>query len=128
MIMNLCDWFFVYFSYIIGLDKQDKPKKDEKPMIITASLFIIAITLYIFYKVKAVRIKQSVTEKTWVNAKGSICLGAAILIFGINNFFLNPTTLMMIISVIFIIIGGYYLYQSIMIYRYFSKKMRGESS
>lgn len=60
-------------------------------------------------------------QKALVNAKGSIALGLAMIFFGINQLVIHPTTTIIIISGVLIIVGGYFVYQSVKIYRYFSR-------
>lgn len=89
-------------------------------MAIFVILIIVSLAFYVFYKIKALQAKQRPYEKSWVNAKGSIALGLAMVFFGIDELILTPKTAIIIISAVLIIVGGYFVYQNFRIYRYFT--------
>ncbi|HET7578373.1 MAG TPA: YtpI family protein [Bacillales bacterium] len=87
-------------------------------MPVLVALIIISFALYLFYKIKALRMKNRPNERRWVGTKASICLGALLIFFGLNELFLRQTTGVVILSIIFFLVGGYYVYQNIKLYRY----------
>lgn len=89
-------------------------------MSIFVILLIFSIAFYIFYKVKEMRIHKSPYQRTLVKAKGSTALGLAVLFFGINALILNPSTAIIVISAVLIVVGGYFVFQSLRMYRYFA--------
>jgi amino acid transporter len=91
----------------------------EKFMPFFIILIVLSFVFYAFYKVKSWRIKERPYEKRWVNAKASIALGCLLVFFAVNWLFLRQTTAVIIVSAVLIIVGGYYVYQSYRMYRYF---------
>lgn len=81
-------------------------------------LIIIALSMYVFYRIKAWR-TQSPMLKHWISSKAQISLGAFLILFGINRLFLTLSTLIFIISVIFILLGAIYLVYSIKAYKFY---------
>ncbi|MCM3741166.1 YtpI family protein [Oceanobacillus luteolus] len=74
-------------------------------MIIFPIGIVISLVLYVYYKVAIVKSKDILTQK-YFNGKSRICLGAFILLFGINQYFFYETTLSLIIGIIFVLLGG----------------------
>lgn len=89
-------------------------------MAIFVILLIFSVAFYISYKVKAVRIQKAPYQRAMMNAKGSIALGMAMVFFGINALILNPITAIIVISSVLIIVGGYFVFQSLKVCRYFA--------
>ncbi|MEH7390067.1 YtpI family protein, partial [Bacillus sp. JJ1474] len=54
-------------------------------------LITIALSFYLYYKVKFVRCKKP-AEKKWISSKSSMALGVFIGLYGLNQFFLNGNT------------------------------------
>lgn len=82
-------------------------------------LIVLSFVFYAFYKVKSWRIKTRPYERRWVNAKASICLGLLLVFFAVNELFILQKTAVIIVSAVLMIVGGYYVYQSYRMYRYF---------
>lgn len=79
---------------------------------------ILAITFYVFYKIKSLRSKRPY-EKHRVNAKASIALGMFLFFFGLNRLFIGPTTIIIIVCVIFLILGALYAFNGYKAFKYF---------
>lgn len=79
---------------------------------------ILSFAAYLFYKFKSVRMKNRPNEKRWVGTKASISLGLLLIFFGLNELYLRHNTGVIIMSIIFFLVGGVYLYQNIRLYRY----------
>ncbi|WP_273128564.1 YtpI family protein [Bacillus weihaiensis] len=73
-------------------------------MSVFVALIIFSLAFYLFYRVKAYRSNKYV-EKKWLSAKASIALGLFVTFFGVNQFFLNRSTISLVIGSIFILIG-----------------------
>lgn len=73
-------------------------------MIIFPIGIVISLVLYVYYKVAIVKSKDILTQK-YFNGKSRICLGAFILLFGINQYFFYETTISLIIGLIFAFLG-----------------------
>jgi len=70
-----------------------------------AILIVFSIIFYIYYKVAILRTKDSLTQK-YFNAKSRICLGVFLISIGINQYLANQVKFVLIISIIFLILGG----------------------
>lgn len=75
-------------------------------MIFFAILIVISVVLYIYYKVAILRTKDSLTQK-YFNAKSRIFLGTFLISIGINQYLANQIKFVLIISIIFLLLGGY---------------------
>ncbi|MCM3767202.1 YtpI family protein [Neobacillus niacini] len=73
-------------------------------MFVLVVLIVILFAFYLFYKTKYFRSNRPV-EKKWLSAKSNIALGLFVLLFGINSFFVNPSTVTYIVGAIFIVYG-----------------------
>jgi putative Mn2+ efflux pump MntP len=61
--------------------------------------------------------KDRPNESRWVATKASIALGLVLVFFGVNELFIRQSTVVIVISVIFFIVGAYYIYQNFRLYR-----------
>ncbi len=68
-------------------------------------LIIFALGFYLYYKTKYFRSKRPI-EKQWLSAKSSIALGLFVGLFGLNSFFVHPSTISYVIGTILILVGG----------------------
>lgn len=93
-------------------------KMEDSLMLVFASLIIISLAFYVFYKIKFFRTKLPI-EKRWISSKSSIALGIFVTLFGINQLFIFQSTVTYIISTIFIIIGTTSIWTGIKIYKFF---------
>lgn len=87
-------------------------------MSILVCFTILSFAFYLFYKIKSFRMKNRPNEKRWVGAKASISLGLLLIFFGLNELYLRHSTGVVIISIIFLLVGGVYVYQNIRLYRF----------
>lgn len=78
-------------------------------MLIVAILILISIVFYIYYKVSILKEKDSLTQR-YINAKSRICLGGFVFFFGINQYLAIPTKLVLFISIVFLILGAYQMF------------------
>ncbi|RFU70749.1 hypothetical protein D0469_05365 [Peribacillus saganii] len=74
-------------------------------MPILVIFIVIAFAFYLFYKIKYVRTNRPM-EKKWISAKSSIALGLFVTLFGLNQLFLNQTTVAYIVGAVFMILGA----------------------
>lgn len=89
-------------------------------------LLVISISFYLYFKVKAVRTKAPY-EKQWRNTKASIALGAFLLFFGINQVIQPRSTVEIVISIIFIILGLINVIFGIKAYKHYTPLVIEES-
>jgi succinate-acetate transporter protein len=89
-------------------------------------LIVISISFYLYFKVKAVRTKAPY-EKQWRNTKASITLGAFLTFFGINQIVQPRSTVEVVISIIFIILGLINISLGIKAYKYYTPLVIEES-
>lgn len=87
-------------------------------MLVFASLIIIALAFYVFYKIKFLRTKLPI-EKRWLSSKSSIALGIFVALFGINQLFIFQSTVTYIISTIFILMGTASIWTGVKAYKFF---------
>lgn len=87
-------------------------------MPILVILFVFAFVFYIFFKAKYFRTRMP-AEKKWVQSKASICLGFFVAVFGLNQFFLNQTTVAYLVGSIFILLGAFHIWGGIKSYKHF---------
>ncbi|HEU5138630.1 MAG TPA: YtpI family protein [Bacillales bacterium] len=87
-------------------------------MPILVILTILSFVMYIFYKAKSLRMKKRPNERRWVGAKASIALGLLLIFFGMNELYLRQSTIVIVMSIVFFLIGGFYVYQNVKLYRY----------
>lgn len=74
-------------------------------MIIFPIGIVVSLVLYVYYKVAIVKSKDVLTQK-YFNGRSRICLGAFILLFGINQYLFYETVLSIVIGVIFVFLGS----------------------
>lgn len=74
-------------------------------MQILVLLIIFSLAFYVYYKTKFFRTRRPV-EKKWLSAKSSIALGLFVFLFGVNTFFIHPSTVSTIVGVVFLLIGA----------------------
>ncbi|WP_176222177.1 YtpI family protein [Tuberibacillus sp. Marseille-P3662] len=79
-------------------------------------LMLIAVVVFLIYRVKGWRIPQSY-RKHWTIIKSHIGLGIFVTVFGINQSIMNPTAVTLTIAILLIAYGCYYTYYSIKQYR-----------
>lgn len=78
-------------------------------MLIVAFLIMASLVLFIYYKVTILRTKDELSQK-YINAKARICLGGFIFFYGINQYIAVPTKIILFVSLIFLVLGGYQIY------------------
>lgn len=89
-------------------------------------LIVVSISMYLYFKVKAVRAKAPY-EKQWRNTKASISLGAFLAFFGINQIIQPRSTVEVIISIIFIALGLINVIVGMKAYKYYTPLVVEES-
>lgn len=73
-------------------------------MFIFAAIMIIAIVLFVYYKVGILKEREKLVQ-VYLNAKSRVCLGAFILFFGLNQYILYQTKFSLFIGIVFIVLG-----------------------
>lgn len=74
-------------------------------MQILVFLIIFALVFYFYYKTKYFRTRRPI-EKQWLSAKSSIALGLFVALFGLNTYFVHPSTISYVIGTVLILVGG----------------------
>lgn len=85
-------------------------------------LIVMALFVYLFYRIKSWRTKKPLL-KQWVATKAQIALGLFILLFGVNRLFLPLSTFIIIVCAVFIILGSVYTAYAIKAYRFYLSKI-----
>jgi hypothetical protein len=91
-------------------------------MAIIGILTVIAALSYLFYKLKAYRVKAFPYRRGWVNAKASIAIGSFLILFAINQLLDGRDMIITIISIVFIVLGSVNVILGYKSYRYFLPK------
>lgn len=78
---------------------------------------ILSFSMYLFYKIKGMRLRNRPNERRWVSSKASISLGMLMIFFAGNELYMHQTTGILIMSIIFFLVGGLYVVQSIRLYK-----------
>ncbi|MEK3890404.1 YtpI family protein [Bacillus sp. FSL K6-3431] len=86
-------------------------------MKILVILIVFSLSFYVYYKIKYVRSKRPM-ERKMLNGKSSMALGLFVALFGVNQLFLNDTTITYIVASIFILLGGFSAWVGLKAYRY----------
>ncbi|WNS74575.1 YtpI family protein [Bacillus sp. DTU_2020_1000418_1_SI_GHA_SEK_038] len=81
-------------------------------------LITIALSFYLYYKVKFVRCKKP-AEKKWISSKSSMALGVFIGLYGLNQFFLNGNTITYIVGGVFFLLGVFTIFSGLKAYKYY---------
>ncbi|MGM7702319.1 YtpI family protein [Pseudalkalibacillus sp. Hm43] len=81
-------------------------------------IIVIALSLYIFYKIKEWRLKAPY-EKRWTKAKANIALGTFIGTYGLNRLFINESKYDLIIGGVFLVLGILNIVMGYKAYKYF---------
>lgn len=87
-------------------------------MPILVILFVFSLSFYVFYKAKYFRTHRP-AEKKWISSKASICLGLFVASFGLNQFFLNQTTVSYIVGTVFILLGVVNIWGGVKSYKFY---------
>ncbi|ASS92148.1 MAG: hypothetical protein C6W58_02090 [Bacillaceae bacterium] len=87
-------------------------------MPVLAILTVISLSFYVFYKIKYFRTKRPM-ERSWISSKSSISLGLFVFFFGLNQMFLNRSTVALIVGVVFIITGCLSIWAGYKAYKYY---------
>lgn len=81
-------------------------------------LLIFSFSFYIFFKIKYFRTKYP-AEKKWISSKSSIALGLFVALFGLNQLFINHSTVAIIIGIIFILLGSFNVWGGVKAYKFY---------
>ncbi|MTH52859.1 hypothetical protein GKZ89_05505 [Bacillus mangrovi] len=74
-------------------------------MPILAFFIIVSFGFYLTYKVKHFRSKKPL-QRAVFSGKSSMSLGVFVFLFGLNQFFLYPSTVSISIGILFMILGA----------------------
>lgn len=92
-------------------------------MIIFTILMIVAIVLFVYYKVTILRMKDPLTQ-AYYNAKSRIALGVFIGVFAVNQYFFYQTKVSLFIGIIFLLLGFIQLNYGFKEARHYKKEYR----
>ncbi|MEK4486728.1 YtpI family protein [Psychrobacillus sp. FSL H8-0484] len=94
-------------------------------------LFVIAIVVsfvwYFYYKTKQLRTTLPIRKK-WFAAKASACLGAFLLFFGLNFLVVYQSGVTYVVSGLFILLGGYFMYHNFKAAKHYGQFVKEEVS
>lgn len=92
-------------------------------MFIFAILIVLSIVMYIYYKVGIFRTTDELKQR-YLDAKSRICLGVLLISMAINQYITIKMTIVLIISIIFLILGIMQLIYGFNASRHYSKEWR----
>ncbi|HET7627790.1 MAG TPA: YtpI family protein [Bacillales bacterium] len=87
-------------------------------MPILVMFIIVSFAFYLFYKLKAWKLRNRQHESRWVGTKAAVALGLVLVFFGLNALYVRQSAVTIVISVILIAVGSFYIYQNIRLYRH----------
>ncbi|WP_316570952.1 YtpI family protein [Neobacillus sp. YIM B06451] len=87
-------------------------------MPILVILIVFSLAFYVFYKIKYVR-STKLIERKWISSKSGIALGLFVLTFGLNQLYLNHSTVSYIVAAVFVVLGGINIWSGIKAYKYY---------
>lgn len=68
-------------------------------------IIIIALAMYVFYKIKTFRTKAP-AQKRWIQTKANIALGVFVGVFGLNLLVIQQATVDVVVGTIFLLLGA----------------------
>lgn len=86
-------------------------------------LFVLAVSIYLYFRIKSVRMKEAVLKKI-AYQKAAVALGTALGLFGLNRLFFSEQAAVTIVCFVFIVFGGLYALASIRALRLLTKNRR----
>lgn len=81
-------------------------------------LITIALSFYVYFKVKYVRSKKP-AERKWISSKSTVALGIFIGLYGLNQFFLDGNKVTYIVGGIFVLLGAFNIFSGFKAYKYY---------
>jgi hypothetical protein len=92
-------------------------------MQIIGLLTAVSAFLYLFYKLKAFRVKKFPYRQKWANSKASVAIGFFLIFFAINQLYHDSDKMLyLVISIIFLILGSANVILGYRAYRFFLPK------
>ena len=92
-------------------------------------IFVLAIVVsfvwYFYFKTKQLRTTLPIRKK-WYGAKASACLGAFLFFFGCNFLLIYQSSVTFIVSGLFILLGGYFMYHNFKAFKHYGKFVNEE--
>ncbi|MFT4415159.1 YtpI family protein [Fredinandcohnia humi] len=89
-------------------------------------LIIFSLAFYFYYKTKYFRSRRPI-EKQCLSGKSSMALGLFVAFFGINTFFVHPSTISTIIGIVLILVGGGSTWAGYRAYKHFAPMVAQEA-
>ena len=86
---------------------------------------IVSFVWYLYFKTKQIRTYLPIRKK-WFAARSSVCLGAFIALFGLNFLYIYQSSITVVVSIIFIVLGGYFMYHNIKAAKHYGKFVKEE--
>ncbi len=90
-------------------------------LLIFALTTIISIVLFIYYKVIILRTSDGLTQ-VYFNSKAKFFLGTFLVSFGVVQYLIYQLTFVLIISLIFIALGGFQAYHGFKATRHYRRE------
>lgn len=88
-----------------------------------AVIIIISVVFYIYYKVAILRTRDELTQK-YFNSKARVFLGTFMFAFGVNQYIAYQTKFILLISVIFIFLGGLQMFDGFRAAKHYRSEYR----
>ncbi|HLS08241.1 YtpI family protein [Lentibacillus sp.] len=78
-------------------------------MIIFPIIIVLSLVFWVYYKVAILKSDDGLTQ-AYFNAKSRFYLGSFIFFFGINQYIFYQTRISLFVGIVFLLLGGLYLY------------------
>ncbi len=86
---------------------------------------VVSFVWYLYFKTKQIRTYLPI-RKNWYAARSSVCLGAFLMFFGLNFLYIYQSAVTVVVSIIFILLGGYFMYHNIKAAKHYGKFVQEE--
>lgn len=87
-------------------------------MPILVIVITISLMFYLFYKVLYFRSKRPM-ERKWIGAKSTVALGLFVACFGFNRLLFQPSTVSIVVGIIFLLLGSFNIWGGIKEYKHY---------
>lgn len=92
---------------------------------IFVTAIVISFVCYFYFKTKQLRSPLPIAKK-WYQSKASVTLGIFIVLFGLNQAFLFPSTLTFVVVAVFLLLGIAVIIENVKRTRHYGKFVHEE--
>lgn len=89
-------------------------------------LILLSLSFYAYFKIKYFRVKE-IMHRKWISAKSSIALGLFVVFFGLNQMATDPSTVVIVIGIILLLVGGGSVWAGVRAYKFYLPRVIEEA-